>query len=68
MLFGHFVDNLEELVVLHLVVSSETEKYKVNSVQEAFAKCFALYLLKFEILKSHEKTKQKTSKGLMFFV
>ena len=34
MLSGHFVDNhLEQLVVLHLVVSTETEKYKVNSVQ-----------------------------------
>ena len=28
---------------------------KVNSVQEAFAKCFAVHILKFEILKSHEK-------------
>ena len=29
---------------------------KVNSVQEAFAKCFAVHLLKFEICKPHEKT------------
>ena len=46
MLSGHFVDNhFEQLVVLHLVVSSETEKYKVNSVQEALTKCFVVYIL-----------------------
>ena len=44
MLFGHFVDS-PLLIVLHLVVSSETEKYKVNSVHEAFAKCFVVYIL-----------------------
>ena len=32
---------------------------KVNSVQEACAKCFAVHLLKFEICKPHEKTKHK---------
>ena len=28
------------------------ELYKVNSVQEAFAKCFVVHLLKFEILQT----------------
>ena len=52
---------------------------KVNSVQEAFAKCFVVHLLKFEILQTTYKTKQKhqnaksigkkmKNKGLMFFV
>ena len=53
---------------------------KVNSVQEACAKCFAVQILKFDILqttwkKQHKKhqnaksidEKMKT-KGLMFFV
>ena len=31
---------------------------KVKSVQEAWDKCVALHLSKFEILKPHEKTKQ----------
>lgn len=34
---------------------------KVNSVQEACAKCFAVHILK--IWNRHEKTKQKTSIG-----
>jgi len=49
---------------------------KVNSIQEACAKCFAIHL---KSCKPHEKTKQKTSidksidwklksKGLIFFV
>ena len=29
--------------------------YKVNSVQEAYTKFLAVHILKFEILKSHEK-------------
>ena len=28
---------------------------KVNSVQEAFAKCFAVHILKFEILETTQK-------------
>ena len=35
---------------------------KVNSVQEACAECFAVHILKFEILQTTWKTKQKTSK------
>ena len=35
---------------------------KENSVQEAWAKCFAVHLLKFEILQTTWKTKQKPSK------
>ena len=31
---------------------------KVNSVREAYPKCFAVHLLEFEILQSREKTKQ----------
>ena len=30
---------------------------KVNSVQEAFAKCFAVHILKFEILQTAENVK-----------
>ena len=46
---------------------SEQQKrllFKVNSVQEACAKCFAVHMLKFENLscKPHEKTRYKTSK------
>ena len=33
--------------------------FKVKSVQEACAKCFAVHILKFEILKSHEKQNKK---------
>ena len=53
--------------------------YKVNSVQEACAKCFAVHILKFEILQTTWKTKQKhwntrfigeimKTKSLMIFV
>jgi hypothetical protein len=54
---------------------------KVNSIQEAYAKCFAVHLSKFEILQITRKNKAKNikmlsrsfgekvkSKGLMFFV
>ena len=52
---------------------------KVNLVQEACVKCFAVHLLKFEIFQTSWKTKQKhqnaksigeklKTKGLMFFV
>ena len=35
---------------------------KVNSVQEACAKCFAVHILKFENLANHmKKMKQRTS-------
>ena len=36
--------------------------FKVNSEQEACAKCFAVHIVKFEILETTWKTKQKTSK------
>ena len=38
----------------------ETE-VKVNSVQKAFAKCFAVQILKFKSCKPYERTKQKKS-------
>ena len=36
--------------------------FKVNSVQEACAKCFTVHLLKFEILQTTSKNKTKTPK------
>ena len=53
--------------------------FKVNSVQEACAKCFAVHILKFEILQITWKNKKKhqnsrfideklKTKSLMFFV
>ena len=64
----------------YLLIKTEKKSDKVNSVQEAWAKCFAVHLLKFEILQTTCKTKQKKhqnakyiceklkTKGLMFFV
>ena len=52
--------NKERLAMLGLARFS-----KVNSVQEACAKYFAVHILKFEILQTtwkNKKTKQKTSK------
>ena len=34
---------------------------KVNSVQEACARCFAVHILEFEILEITKKIKQRTS-------
>ena len=42
-------------------VSSPFKNNKVNSLQEACVKCFAVYILKFEILQTSWKNK-KTSK------
>ena len=41
---------------------------KVNSVQEACAKCFAVHLLKFEILQTTRKNKTKNIKMLHLLV
>ena len=41
---------------------------KVNSLQEACTKCFAVHILKFEILQPHEKTKTKTKHQNAIFV
>ena len=38
--------------------------FKINSVQEACAKCFVVHILKFEILQPTWKNKTKTSKKL----
>ena len=37
-------------------------KIKVNSVREAFAKCFVIHILKFEILQTTWKIKTKNTK------
>ena len=59
-----------------LLHQPETKKQlsKVNSLQETCAKCFALHLLKFEILQASCKTQNAKSiggklkiKDLMFF-
>ena len=42
--------------------------YKVNSVQEACAKCFAVHLLKFEILQTTWRNKTKNIKMLNLLV
>ena len=39
---------------------------KVNSVEEACAKCFAVHILEFEICKSHEKNETKNIRLLFF--
>ena len=39
---------------------------KLNSVQEAFTKCFAVHTLKFEILQSYDKTWNKEYQILSF--
>ena len=41
-------------------------QFKVNSVQEACAKCFAVHLSKFEILQTTWKNKTKNIKMLVF--
>ena len=43
-------------------VSQNVKIVKVNSVQEACAKCFAVTYQNLKSCKPHEKTKQKTSK------
>ena len=43
-------------------------RLKVNSVQEACAKCFAVHLLKFEILQTTWKNKTKNIKMLNLLV
>ena len=59
LMLGDLVCILEEL----------NEGGKVNSVQEAFAKYFAVHLLKFEILQTTWKNKTKSIKLLdLFFV
>ena len=42
--------------------------FKVNSVQEAFAKCFVVHILKFEILQTTWKNKAKNIKRLDLLV
>ena len=50
--------------------------FKVNSVQEGYAKYFAIHVLKFEIFQTTSKKNQNAefideklkTKGLMFFV
>ena len=41
--------------------------FSVNSIQEACTKCFAVHLSKFEILQTTWKTKQETSKCLIYW-
>ena len=64
-------------VILDFELDVCTKSSKVNSVQEACAKCFAVHILKFEILQTTWKNKTKNlksigeklkTKGLMFFV
>ena len=70
-----------EGVAFFLVLSHcSTCNFKVNSVQEACAKCFAVHILKFEIFQNHIKKQNKKhqntrfideklkTKSLMFFV
>ena len=38
-------------------------KIKVNSVQEACAKCFVVHISKFEIVQTHEETNQKNQQN-----
>ena len=52
-LFGHFGNGITD--------KHEFMKGKVNSVQEACAKCFAVHILNLKSSKSHEKIKQRTS-------
>ena len=60
--FKHHSDSSGHLIFRNTVsfcfcvqLSSST---KVNSVQEAFAKCFAVHILKFEILKTTKNNHQ----------
>ena len=45
----------------------DATKLQVNSVQDACAKCFAVHILKFEVLQTAWKTKQKTSKCYIYW-
>ena len=49
-------------------IESVTKVGKVNSVQEACAKCLAVHLLKFEILQTTLKNKTKSIKMLNLLV
>ena len=51
-----------------LFIFKVAQIFKVNSVQEAFAKCFAVHLLEFEILQTTWKNKTKNIKILNIFV
>ena len=49
------------------IVDTDVKHVKVNSVQEACIKCFAVHILKFEILQT-TLTKQKNIKMLDLLV
>ena len=58
-LFGHFGNGITD--------KHEFMKGKVNSVQEACAKCFAVHILKFEILLITWKKLDKITKTSIYF-
>ena len=68
--------NTSGIVKLHLLtIDTILHYFKVNSVQEACAKCFAVHILKFEILQTKWRNKTSNSiceklknKSLMFLV
>ena len=57
---------LRRLKQAAIIVQSLENPIKVNSVQEACAKCFAVHILKFKSCKSHEKNERKNIKLLVF--
>ena len=46
--------------------ASQNLYHKVNSVQEACAKCFAVHILEYEILQINEKNETKNIRLLVF--
>ena len=50
-----------EFMLTRLSMTSIEYIVKVNSVKDIFTKCFAVHILKFEILQTTSKTKQSNN-------